>query len=222
MDWSPVWVTLKLALITTVLLTIIATPLAWWLATTRARIRGVIEAVVALPLVLPPTVLGFYLLIVLNPSAPIGSFWRSITGNSLTFSFSGLVVASVIYSMPFTVQPLMNAFANVPRSLLEVASTLGASPRRQFLSLVLPLTKSSYITAMVLTFAHTVGEFGVVLMIGGNIPGETQVLSIAIYEQVEALNYESAHYLAGALLLFSFAVLTGVYTLRRRTQVGLL
>ena len=216
MDLGPVWLTLRLAGVTTVILLIVGTPLAWWLAHTRSRFGPVFEAMTALPLVLPPTVLGFYLLILLNPEAPIGGFWRAVTGESLTFSFSGLVVASVLYSLPFVVQPLQTAFATQGRSVLEAAATLGAGPLDRFFTVASPLAARGYLTAAVLGFAHTVGEFGVVLMVGGNIPGRTQVISIAIYEQVETLNYADAHQLSALLLAFSFLALLLVYSLNRR------
>ena len=216
LDLTPVWLTLQLASVTTILLLLLGTPLAWWLARTRSRFSAVVESVTALPLVLPPTVLGFYLLLVLSPNAPIGRFWVSLTGDTLTFSFAGLVVASVLYSLPFVVQPLQNAFISVGRAPLEAAATLGASPMDAFFSVATPLAARGYLTAIVLGFAHTVGEFGVVLMVGGNIPGRTQVISIAIYEQVETLDYAQAHWLAGGLLLFSFVVLLLVYTTNRR------
>ena len=210
-DLQAIWLTALLAGMTTMLLVPIATPLAWWLVRSTSPFRPVLEAVVALPLVLPPTVLGFYLLVMLNPTAPVGAFWINITGQSLTFSFPGLVLASVLYSLPFMVQPLATAFRSVPQTTLEAAATLGASPRDQLISVVLPATKRGFLTGAVLTFAHTVGEFGVVLMMGGNIPGETRVLSIAIYEHVETLNYDAAHAMALGLLIFSFVSLWLVY-----------
>jgi len=208
--------TLKLAGMTTLILLVIGTPLAWWLAQTRSRWRGPIEALIALPLVLPPTVLGFYLLLSFSPSGPIGAALTALGLPSLAFSFWGLVAGSVVYSLPFVVQPLQTAFAGVNRTLLEAAATLGAGPFDRFWSLVLPLSRVGYLTAIVLGFAHTMGEFGVVLMIGGNIPGETQVLSIAIYDHVESLEYAQAHWLAGILLVLSFSVLLVVYSANRR------
>lgn len=208
--------TLQLAGITTVILLVLGTPLAWWLAQTRSHWRGPVEALIALPLVLPPTVLGFYLLLSLSPGGPIGAALQALGLPSLAFSFWGLVLGSVIYSLPFVVQPLQTAFSAVDRRLLEVATTLGAEPLDRFLHVVLPLSKIGYLTAVVLGFAHTLGEFGVVLMIGGNIPGETQVLSIAIYDHVESLEYSQAHWLSGILLVLSFAVLLVVYSLNRR------
>jgi len=219
MDLSPIWISLKLASATVIVLLILGTPLAWWLAFTRSRSRAVIEALVALPLVLPPTVLGFYLLILLGPAGPIGRFWVEITGTTLTFSFSGLVIASVIYSFPFAVQPLQTAFEGIGRSPLEAAATLGASPLDTFVRVASPLALRGYVSAIVLGFAHTLGEFGVVLMVGGNIPGVTKVVSIAIYEQVETLTYSQAHYLSAGLLTFSFVVLLSVYVFNRRIPI---
>ncbi len=220
MELSPVWISLKLASVTVVLLMLLGTPLAWWLAFTRSRSRAVVEALVALPLVLPPTVLGFYLLILLGPAGPIGSFWVEVTGTTLTFSFSGLVIASVIYSFPFAVQPLQTAFEGIGRAPLEAAATLGAPPLDTFLRVASPLALRGYVSAIVLGFAHTLGEFGVVLMVGGNIPGVTKVISIAIYEQVETLSYAEAHYLSAGLLTFSFVVLLGVYVINRRIPIN--
>jgi molybdate transport system permease protein len=213
--------TIRLAATTTALLLLIGTPLAWWLAQTRSRWRGAVEAIIALPLVLPPTVLGFYLLLALSPDGPIGATLTSLGLPGLAFSFWGLVLGSSIYSLPFVVQPLQNSFSAIGRRPLEVAATLGASPLDRFLSIVLPMSKLGYLTAIVLGFAHTMGEFGVVLMIGGNIPGETQVLSIAIYDHVESLQYDQAHWLSAILLLLSFLVLLLVYSLNRRfTMLG--
>ena len=212
-DFQAVWLTALLAGTTTLLLLPLATPLAWWLVRSSSPARSVVEAVVALPLVLPPTVLGFYLLVILNPTAPLGAFWVSITGQSLTFSFSGLLLASILYSLPFMVQPLATAFRSVSQEMLDAAATLGASPRDQLISVVLPAARRGFLSGSVLTFAHTVGEFGVVLMMGGNIPGETRVLSIAIYEHVETLNYDAAHAMALGLLVFSFVSLWAVYRL---------
>ncbi len=206
-DISALWVTLRLALTTTLILLLLGTPLAWWLSQTQSRFKTVIETLVALPLVLPPTVLGFYLLIALAPGGIIGR----MSTHGLAFSFTGLVIGSALYSLPFVVQPLQNAFGNINRLHLEAASTLRASLLDRFFSIVLPLSRPGFITATTLGFAHTVGEFGVVLMIGGNIPGETQVLSIAIYDHVEALEYTQAHWLSGGLLLFSFIILFWVY-----------
>ncbi len=214
--WSSVWLTLQLAGITTVLLLLLAMPLAWWLAGTKSRIRPVVEALTAMPLVLPPTVLGFYLLILMSPGSPIGAFWVTLTGEALTFSFSGLVIASVFYSLPFAVQPLQGAFQSVGRGMMEAAATLGASRWDAFRSVALPLSRRGVLTAAVLSFAHTVGEFGVVLMVGGNIPGRTRLISIEIYSAVETLDYASAHLLSGGLLAFSFIVLTIVYVMNGR------
>ncbi|WP_203291329.1 molybdate ABC transporter permease subunit [Maricaulis parjimensis] len=213
---SAIILTLALACVTTLLLFLLGTPLAWWLATTRNRLKPVIEAITALPLVLPPTVIGFYLLILLNPNAPIGHFWVRLTGETLTFSFAGLVIASILYSLPFMVQPLQSSFERVGRDQLETAASLGASPLDRFFSLVLPLSVRGSLTAGILTFIHTIGEFGVVLMVGGNIPGRTRTLSIALYDHVEALRYDEAHALAAGLVLLSLLVLSLVYLLNRR------
>jgi len=210
-EWQAVGLTLRLAAVTTVLLLLLGAPLAWWLAHRRGALAAFIEALVALPLVLPPTVLGFYLLIALAPGALPGRLWQSLTGQQLAFSFSALVIGSVLYSLPFVVQPLQQAFRAVPSRLLDAAATLGANPRDQFFSVVLPLTRRSFIVAAALGFAHTVGEFGVVLMIGGNIPGETQVLSIMLYDHVEAMDYAGAHRLALGLVAFSLILLFWLY-----------
>jgi molybdate transport system permease protein len=214
---AAVWLTLKLATITTVILLIVGTPIAWWLARTHSKWKGVIGAVVALPLVLPPTVLGFYLLMILGPRGPIGQLTQFLGWGVLPFTFAGLVVASVFYSMPFVVQPLQQAFEAIGARPLEVAATLRASPWDAFFTVVLPLAKPGFITASILGFAHTVGEFGVVLMIGGNIPEKTRVVSVQIYDHVEALEYAEAHVLAGGMLLFSFLVLLALYS-RKRTS----
>ena len=213
---SPIWLTLKLATVTTILLLVISTPLAWWLAHSKARLAAVVEAVVALPLVLPPTVLGFYLLLALSANGVIGGPWAALTGSGLTFTFLGLVIASLIYSLPFVVQPLQNAFVNIGTKPMEAAWCLRASRIDTFITVILPLSVRGYVTAAVLGFTHTIGEFGVVLMVGGSIPGETQVLSIAIYEHVEVLDYSSAHILSGGLLAFTFIVLLAVYVINRR------
>ena len=218
-DLTALWITLKLAGITTLILLLIGTPLAWWLARTRWRLKFLLEAVVALPLVLPPTVLGFYLLIALGPNGPIGGLMQSLGGQPLAFTFTGLVIGSVFYSMPFVVQPLQGAFAAIGKRPMEVAATLRATPLDRFLTVAVPLARPGFLTAAVLGFAHTVGEFGVVLMIGGNIPGETQVLSIAIYDHVEVLEYSHAHWLSGGLLLLSFLMLITVYALNRKFRV---
>ncbi len=211
-DLAAVWLTLRLASVTTVLLLVIGTPIAWWLARTRSWLKGPAGAVVALPLVLPPTVLGFYLLLAMGPEGFIGRFTQSLGLGLLPFTFWGLVVASVFYSLPFVVQPLQNAFEAIGERPLEVAATLRASPLDTFFSVVLPLARPGYLSAAILGFAHTVGEFGVVLMIGGNIPDETRVVSVQIYDHVEALDYGQAHGLAGAMLAFSFLVLLLLYT----------
>ncbi len=214
-DFAAVWLTLRLAATVTIILLIVGTPIAWWLAHTRSKWKGVVGAVVALPLVLPPTVLGFYLLILLGPRGPVGQLTQSLGWGVLPFTFAGLVVASVFYSLPFVVQPLQQAFEGIGPRPLEVAATLRASPWDAFFTVVLPLAKPGFITATILGFAHTVGEFGVVLMIGGNIPEKTRVVSVAIYDHVEALEYAEAHWLAGGLLLFSFLVLLALYTQKR-------
>jgi molybdate transport system permease protein len=218
-DLAALVVTLRLAATTTFILLLLGTPLAWWLARSRWRFKFLLEAVVALPLVLPPTVLGFYLLVTLGPNGPVGGLLESLGGRSPAFTFTGLVIGSVIYSMPFVVQPLQGAFGAIGRRPLEVAATLRASPLDRFFSVAVPLARPGFLTAAVLGFAHTVGEFGVVLMIGGNIPGSTQVLSIAIYDHVEALEYGRAHWLSGGLLLLSFLMLITVYALNRRFSV---
>jgi len=215
-DIGAFWLTVRLALVTVCILLVIGTPLAWWLARSRFRFKAVIEAAVALPLVLPPTVIGFYLLVALGPNGPIGQLVSALGLAPLAFTFSGLVLGSVLYSLPFVVQPLQNTFSSIPEAPLEAAAALGAKGFDRFINIVMPLSRSGYLTAIVLGFAHTLGEFGVVLMIGGNIPGQTQVLSIAIYDHVEALDYTSAHWLAGTMLLMSFALLICVYMLNRR------
>ncbi|MBX6365727.1 MAG: molybdate ABC transporter permease subunit [Gemmatimonadetes bacterium] len=215
-DWQAVLVTLRLATVTTLVLLVVATPLAWWLARTRSWLRAPVEALAGLPLVLPPTVLGFYVLWALGPLGPIGRVWERLGGDRLVFSFRGLVIGSVLYGLPFAVQPLRNAFGAIGERPLEVAATLRASPLDRFLTIALPLARPGILTAATLAFAHTVGEFGVVLMIGGNIPGRTQVVSVAVYNHVEALEYAPAHVLSAGLLAFSFAVLLVVYTLGRR------
>ncbi len=216
---AAIWLTVQLATVTTCILLFFGTALAWWLSRTKSRAKPIIEAVTALPLVLPPTVLGFYLLVIMSPDNAIGSFWVHLTGSTLTFSFAGLVVASVIYSLPFMVQPLQNAFETVGSEPLEAAASLRATPLNAFFTVAMPLSARGFLTAIVLTFAHTVGEFGVVLMVGGNIPGETRVISIAIYEHVETLQYAAAHSLSLALLGFSFVALLAVYTLNRRFPI---
>ena len=213
---GPLWLSAQLALITMVLLIIIGAPLAWWLSQTTSRWKPVAQAVVAMPIVLPPTVLGFYLLILLGPQGAIGSWWVELTGSALTFSFAGLVIASCIYSLPFAVQPMQNAFESLSRQTLEFAWTQGASKQDAFFSVVVPLSLRGFIAAAVLSFAHTLGEFGVVLMVGGNIPGETRVISIAIYDEVEMLNYGAAHLMSALLIAFAFCVLLTMYLINRR------
>lgn len=215
-DISAIWLTLKLASVVTVLLLLIGTPIAWWLATTRSRWKNPASALVALPIVLPPSVLGFYLLVFMGPKGPLGQLTQSMGLGTLAFTFSGLVIASVIYSLPFVVQPIQNAMEALGRRPLEVAATLRASPWDRFFTVVLPQARPGLFTAAVLGFAHTVGEFGVVLMIGGNIPGETRVVSVQIYDHVEALDYASAHSLALLMVVFSFLVLFTLYTLNPR------
>ena len=218
-DVSAIWLTLKLASLVTVILLIIGTPIALWLSRTRSWLRGPIGAIVALPLVLPPTVIGFYLLIILGPHGFVGQFTKYLGLGTLTFSFSGLVIGSVIYSMPFVVQPLQNAFSAIGTRPLEVAATLRANPWDTFFSVILPLARPGFITAAILGFAHTVGEFGVVLMIGGNIPEKTRVVSVQIYDHVESMEYLQAHWLAGAMLVFSFLILLALYS-SRKTKAG--
>jgi len=218
-DITALVITLKLALTSTLILLVLGTPLAWWLARTRWRFKFIPEAIVALPLVLPPTVLGFYLLIALGPNSPAYGALGFLGGGSLAFTFSGLVIGSVIYSMPFVVQPLQDAFSAIGRRPLEVAATLRASPLDRFFTIAVPMARPGFITAAVLGFAHTIGEFGVVLMIGGNIPGETRVASIAIYDHVEGLEFTHAHWLSGVLLLLSFILLLVVYGLNGRFRV---
>jgi molybdate transport system permease protein len=216
-DWSAVRLTAQLAALTTLLLLIIGTPIGWWLARTRSRFKPLVASVVTMPLVLPPSVLGFYLLVLMGPQGPIGQLTQALGLGRLPFSFAGLVVASVIYSMPFVVQPLQQAFEAIPERTLEAAATLRAGPWDRFFSVVLPLARPGFLTASVLGFAHTVGEFGVVLMIGGNIPGVTRVLSVAIYGHVEALEFEAAHRLAGGMVVFAMGVLVALYVLSRPT-----
>ena len=219
--WGPIWLSLRLASLTTLILLILAMPLAWWLARTRNRLRPLVEALTALPLVLPPTVLGFYLLLLFSPNSAFGAGFVRLTGDTLAFSFTGLLLASILYSLPFAVQPLQTAFHSVAVGTLEAAATLGAGRFDAFRSVALPLSRRGVLTAAVLTFAHTLGEFGVVLMVGGSIPGKTRVISIEIYSAVETLDYQTAHLLSGGLLVFSFLVLTVVYVLNRRgVQVG--
>jgi molybdate transport system permease protein len=218
--FEAVWVTLKLATVTVVLLLLLGTPLAWWLSITRSRFKAPLEAITAVPLVLPPTVLGFYLLILMGEHGWLGQVWQTLFAHPLSFTFTGLVLASCLYSLPFVVQPLQAAFEQLDRNAIEAAWTLGASRRRTFYTIVIPQARRGFVTAIVLGFAHTLGEFGVVLMVGGSIPGETKVMSIAIYEYVETLQYQQAHWLSLALLGFSFLVLWLVYALNRHKQVG--
>ena len=218
-DFAAIWLTLKLASLTTVILLVIGTPIALWLSRTSSWLRGPIGAIVALPLVLPPTVIGFYLLLALGPHGFLGQFTQWLGLGTLTFSFTGLVIGSVMYSLPFVVQPLQNAFSAIGTRPLEVAATLRANPWDTFFSVILPLARPGFITAAILGFAHTVGEFGVVLMIGGNIPDKTRVVSVQIYDHVEALEYAQAHWLSGAMLVFSFLVLRALYS-SRKTRAG--
>ena len=214
--YGPLWLSVQLAFVTTLILLVLGTPVAWWLARTGSRWKPAVQAVVAMPIVLPPTVLGFYLLILLGPQGAIGSWWVSLTGSALTFSFTGLVIASCIYSLPFAVQPMQTAFESLPRRTLERAWTLGASRLDAFLSIAVPLSVRGFVSGAVLAFAHTLGEFGVVLMVGGNIPGETRVVSIAIYDHVETLNYGAAHNLSLVLLAFAFVVLLAMFVFNHR------
>jgi molybdate transport system permease protein len=219
LDSGPIWLTLQLASVTVMILLAIGTPMAWWLAHTRSKMRVGMEALVALPLVLPPTVLGFYLLILLGPNGWIGGPVKALTGSPLSFTFTGLVFASTLYSLPFVVQPLQSNFESIGRSPMETAASLGASRWDAFISVILPLSRRGYLTATVLGFAHTLGEFGVVLMVGGNIPGKTKVISIEIYDRVEVLEYTQAHILSAGLLLFSFLILLTVYSINKKLPV---
>jgi molybdate transport system permease protein len=214
--FGPMWLSIQLALVTTAVLVVIGTPIAWWLSQTKLRFKPAVQAVVAMPIVLPPTVLGFYLLILLGPDGAVGGWWVQLTGSALTFSFTGLVIASCIYSLPFAVQPMQNAFESLPRQQLERAWTLGASRLDAFFSIAVPLSMRGFVSGIVLSFAHTLGEFGVVLMVGGNIPGETRVVSIAIYDHVESLNYAAAHQMSLLLIGFAFVVLAGMFVINRR------
>lgn len=214
-DFSAIWLTLKLATTVTLLLLLVSTPIAWWLARTQSRLKGPVGALVALPLVLPPTVLGFYLLLLMGPNGPVGQLTLWLGIGTLPFTFTGLVIASVFYSLPFVVQPIQNAIEAIGDRPLEVAATLRAGPWDRFFTVVLPQAKPGFISAAILGFAHTVGEFGVVLMIGGNIPDETRVISVQIYDHVEALEYGHAHWLSAGMVLFSFIVLLGLYSSRR-------
>jgi molybdate transport system permease protein len=214
-DWSAVRLTAQLAAMSTLLLLIVGTPIAWWLAATRSRLKPLWAALVAMPLVLPPTVIGFYLLLLMGPQGPVGRLTQALGLGGLPFSFAGLVVASVIYSLPFVVQPLQQAFEAVPGRTLEAAATLRAGPFDRFISVAVPLARPGFVTAGVLGFAHTVGEFGVVLMIGGNIPDKTRVLSVAIYDHVEATEFADAHRLAAGMVVFALAVLVTLYAANR-------
>ncbi|MEP3855938.1 MAG: molybdate ABC transporter permease subunit [Porticoccus sp.] len=218
-EWQAIDVTLRLCLYTTIILLLLATPLAWWLAKGRSRGRNVVQAIVSLPLVLPPTVLGFYLLVAMGPRGIVGKTLEDLGLHHLAFSFEGILIASILYSMPFAVQPLTEAFSNLGRRPVEVASSLGAGALDRFRTVIFPLTRSGFVVAATLTFAHTMGEFGVILMLGGSIPGETRVLSVLIYDHAEAMNYEAAHSLSLMLLIFAFATLFVVYSLTRRFQV---
>ncbi len=218
---TPLWLSLTLATIVTLVLLILGTPLAWWLSQTRSRAKPFIEALTALPLVLPPTVLGFYLLILFSPDNAFGGLWVNLTGETLSFSFTGLVIASVIYSLPFMVQPLQTAFEAISRDTLDAAAILRAKPLDRFISVVAPLSLRGFVTACVLSFAHTLGEFGVVLMVGGNIPGRTKLISIAIYEHVETLQYAQAHKLSLILIILSFVTLVFIFIFNRRSPVRL-
>ncbi|MBL4711046.1 MAG: molybdate ABC transporter permease subunit [Gammaproteobacteria bacterium] len=217
-ELAPLLLTVKLAGLTTLILIIIGTPVAWWLANTKTKIKPIVEAVVALPIVLPPTVLGFYLLLILSPQSSLGGWWFELTGQALTFSFTGLVIASVIYSFPFVVQPIQNAFESVGKDIMETAYTLGAKPLDAFFSVAVPLAKRGFLTGSVLGFAHTLGEFGVVLMVGGNIAGQTRVVSIAIYDHVESLEYAQAHTLSIVLLVFAFSAMLLMYVINHRMK----
>ena len=219
MAWTALFLTLKLSLIVSAVLLVVSLPLAAWIAFSRARWKFLVESVVALPIVLPPTVLGFYVLVAIGPLSPFGRWYERIAGHTLAFTFEGLVVGSVLYSLPFAVQPMAAGFAAVDRSLLRAAATLGASPYRVFRQIVLPLSKNAIVTGVMLAFAHTLGEFGVVLMIGGNIPGQTQTVSIAIYDSVQALDYRAANQTALLLLIISFFMLSLVYGLNRSKWV---
>jgi molybdate transport system permease protein len=217
-DIQSIWLTVRLALAVTVILLVIGTPIAWWLSRSKSRIKGPLTAIVSLPLVLPPSVLGFYLLLAMGPNGPVGHLTRSLGLGALPFTFWGLVVASVFYSLPFMVQPLQNTFESIGERPLEVAATLGASPLDAFFTVALPLARPGFLTASIMTFAHTVGEFGVVLMIGGNIPGVSRVASVQIYDHVEALEYAQAHRMAAVMLIFSFLVLLALYVWRPKSM----
>ena len=212
-DLISLWLTVKLASITTIWLILLGTPIAWWLSQTKSIWRNIVQPLVALPIVLPPTVIGFYLLIAFSPEHYLGAAWLNSTGFSLAFSFPGLVIGSIIYSLPFFVQPVQVSFQSIHKEIVETAESLGAAPRDRFFNLLLPMAKKGFLIGICLSFAHTIGEFGIVLMIGGNIPNETRLISIAIFDQVEILNYERAHLLSGLLLIFSFLLLAFLYRL---------
>ena len=220
MDLTPVWLTIKLATITTSVLLILGVPIAWWLSQSRSLLSKILGALIALPLVLPPTVIGFYLLLFMGPNGPLGQMMEALHFEHLPFTFAGLVVGSVIYSMPFVIQPIQNAFEAIGPRPMEVAATLRASPINRFFTIALPMARSGIFTAAILGFAHTVGEFGVVLMIGGNIPGQTKILSVTIYDHVEALEYGQAHIIAGAMLVFSVFILLLIYSNRRTVRIS--
>ncbi|MDC0074691.1 molybdate ABC transporter permease subunit [Alphaproteobacteria bacterium] len=220
LDFSPFWITIKLALITTIILYLLCIPLAWWLAHTKLKIKVFVESLISMPLVLPPTVIGFYFLIIFNPNSFFGGLWISITGTTLTFSFSGLVLCSIIYSLPFVVQPLQNTFSEIGRSPIEAALNLGAGKFDIFINIILPLSLRGIIVAGVLGFTHTLGEFGIVLMVGGGIPNETRVISIAIFDYVENLEYESAHFYSLFLIIFSFLMLFIIYSLNKNFRLN--
>lgn len=217
-EFGPIWLSVQLAAVTTAVLILAGAPLAWWLSQSKSRWQPVVQAIVAMPIVLPPTVLGFYLLILLGPQGMIGSWWVSLTGDALTFSFVGLVIASCVYSLPFAIQPMQQAFESLQDGIVETAWTLGASKLDAFFSIVVPLSVRGFIGASVLSFAHTLGEFGVVLMVGGNIPGATRVVSIAIYDHVETLDYSAAHRLSLLLIGFAFVALFTMFVINRRWQ----
>lgn len=219
-DITALWLTLKVASLATAILLVLGTPLAWWLARTESRWKSICSALVALPIVLPPSVLGFYLLILMSPNGIVGKLTNELGIGTLPFTFGGLIVASVLYSMPFVVQPLQNTFSSIGNAPLEAAATLRASPLDTFFSVVMPLSKSGFLTAAILGFTHTVGEFGVVLMVGGNIPDKTRVVSVQIYNHVEALEYDQAHGLAGGLLVFSFLILLVLYSTLKTTPMA--
>ncbi|WP_144391832.1 molybdate ABC transporter permease subunit [Pleionea sediminis] len=218
-DWLAIGLTIKLAVTVVVLLLLIGTPIAWWLATTTCRLKSIFEALIALPLVLPPTVIGFYLLMLMSPDGFVGQVTQSLGLGTLPFTFSGIVIASIFYSLPFVVQPLQNTFQSIGKRPREVAATLGASPFDTFFSIVVPLSKKGFLTASILGFAHTLGEFGVILMVGGNIPGATRVISVQIYDHVESLNYAAAHWLSAIMIVSAFLILMGLSFFNREVSV---